>query len=89
VGEILAELRRRKLDGELDGVEYREDPVFGIEVPVEIPDVDAALLDPRLTWSDPEAYDRKARELARMFRDNFEQFADEAGEPVASAGPQV
>jgi phosphoenolpyruvate carboxykinase (ATP) len=80
---------RKALDGELDGVEYREDPVFGIEVPVEIPGVDAALLDPRLTWSDPEAYDRKARELARMFRDNFEQFADEAGEPVASAGPQV
>jgi phosphoenolpyruvate carboxykinase (ATP) len=80
---------RKALDGELDGVEYREDPIFGFEVPVEIPGVERRLLDPRSTWSDPEAYDRKARELARMFRDNFQQFADEAGEAVASAGPQV
>ena len=80
---------RKALDGELDGVEYREDPIFGFEVPVEIPDVDDRLLDPRMTWSDPDAYDRKARELARMFRDNFEQFADEAGEAVAEAGPLV
>jgi phosphoenolpyruvate carboxykinase (ATP) len=47
------------------------------------------LLDPRSTWTDSEAYDRKARELARMFRDNFEQFAEEAGDAVASAGPLV
>jgi phosphoenolpyruvate carboxykinase (ATP) len=80
---------RKALDGELDGVEYREDPVFGFEVPVEIPGVERRLLDPRSTWSDPEAYDRRARELARMFRDNFEQFAEEAGDAVASAGPQV
>jgi phosphoenolpyruvate carboxykinase (ATP) len=80
---------RKALDGELDGVEYREDPVFGFEVPVEIPGVERRLLDPRSTWSDPEAYDRKARELARMFRDNFERFAGEAGDAVASAGPQV
>jgi phosphoenolpyruvate carboxykinase (ATP) len=77
------------LAGDLDGVEYREDPLFGFQVPVEVPGVDSMLLDPRSTWSDPEAYDRKARELARMFRDNFEQFAEEAGDAVASAGPLV
>jgi phosphoenolpyruvate carboxykinase (ATP) len=80
---------RRALDGELDGVEYREDPIFGFEVPIEIPDVHGRLLDPRSTWSDPDEYDRKARELARMFRDNFTQFADDAGHAVAQAGPQV
>jgi phosphoenolpyruvate carboxykinase (ATP) len=77
------------LAGDLDGAEYREDPLFGFQVPVEVPGVDATLLDPRSTWSDPEAYDRKARELARMFRDNFEQFSEEAGDAVAQAGPQV
>jgi phosphoenolpyruvate carboxykinase (ATP) len=80
---------RKALDGELDGAEYREDPIFGFEVPVEIPGVESRLLDPRSTWSDPDAYDRKARELARMFRDNFEQFAEDAGEAVADAGPHV
>jgi phosphoenolpyruvate carboxykinase (ATP) len=82
-------LLRSALTGDLDGVEYREDPLFGFAVPVEVPGVDRALLDPRSTWSDPEAYDRKARELARMFRDNFEQFAEDAGDAVAGAGPQV
>ncbi|MDX6510703.1 MAG: phosphoenolpyruvate carboxykinase [Gaiellaceae bacterium] len=82
-------LLRAALDGELDAVEFREDPVFGLRVPVEVPDVDAKLLDPRSTWADPDAYDRKARELARMFRDNFEQFAEVAGEKITAAGPRV
>ncbi len=77
------------LAGELDGVEFRTDDLFGFEVPVEVPGVDTKLLDPRSTWRDQEAYDRKARELAQMFRDNFEQFADEAGPAVSQAGPRI
>ena len=61
-------------------VEYRTDDVFGFEVPVEVPGVDASLLDPRSTWRDPAAYDAKARELAAMFGANFEKFAADAGE---------
>ena len=71
------------LAGALDDVEYRVDPVFGFRVPVEVPGVDAKLLDPRGTWRDPDTYDRKARELAGMFRQNFEKFPAE----LASAGP--
>ena len=77
------------LSGALDSVDYRTDALFGFEVPVEAPGVDATLLDPRSTWRDPEAYDRKARELARMFRDNFEKKFADADEAVASAGPNV
>jgi phosphoenolpyruvate carboxykinase (ATP) len=77
------------LSGGLDKAEYRLDEVFGFEVPKAVPGVAPNLLDPRSTWRDPEAYDRKARELARMFRDNFEQFTDEAGEEIAAAGPRV
>jgi phosphoenolpyruvate carboxykinase (ATP) len=75
------------LSGELDGVEYRDDPVFGLAVPREAPGVDASLLDPRSTWRDPDAYDRKARELARMFRDNFATF--DADPAITAAGPRV
>ncbi len=74
------------LEEGLDEVEYRTDPIFGFEVPVEVPGVDRRLLDPRSTWRDPEAYDRKAQELARMFRENFERFAD-ADDNVRRAGP--
>ena len=82
-------LLRAALAGELDDVEYREDPIFGLRVPVEVPGVDPKLLDPRSTWRDPDEYDRKARALARMFRDNFEQFVADAGADVAAAGPRV
>jgi phosphoenolpyruvate carboxykinase (ATP) len=76
------------LSGELAGVEYRIDETFRIEVPVVVPGVDSTLLDPRLTWADPHAYDVKARELAQMFRDNFARFEDVAPR-VAAAGPIV
>jgi phosphoenolpyruvate carboxykinase (ATP) len=77
------------LSGGLAGAEFRTDEVFGFAVPTQVPGVDSSLLDPRSTWRDPEAYDRKARELARMFRDNFEQFANDAGQDVTAAGPRV
>ncbi|MBX6370413.1 MAG: phosphoenolpyruvate carboxykinase (ATP), partial [Rhodospirillales bacterium] len=76
------------LSDALRDVEYREDPVFGFQVPLTAPGVDARLLDPRSTWVDPDAYDRKAVELARMFRDNFAKHADAAPE-IAAAGPRV
>src|SRR5437764_11926645 len=75
------------LSGELANVQFRTDELFGFEVPVEVPGVDAQLPDPRATWRDPEAYDRQARELARMFRDNFARFAEPAEPEVAAAGP--
>ena len=78
-------LLRAALSGELDGAEYRTDELFGFEVPVEVPGVDSKLLDPRATWSDPEAYDAKAHELAGMFRDNFTKF--DADENIVAGGP--
>jgi phosphoenolpyruvate carboxykinase (ATP) len=62
--------------------------LFGFEIPVAVPGVDSSLLDPRGTWREPQAYDRRARELARKFRDNFQKLPD-ADEDVAAAGPRV
>jgi len=75
------------LSNGLAAVEYRIDPIFGIEVPVEVPGVDSTLLDPRATWSDRTAYDAKAAELAAMFRANFARF-DGVEPSVLAAGPR-
>jgi phosphoenolpyruvate carboxykinase (ATP) len=75
------------LEGLLDAAAYRVDEVFGFEVPLAVPGVDTALLDPRSTWADPEAYNRKARELAAMFATNFERF--EVADAIRHAGPAV
>jgi len=77
------------LSGHIADGEFRTDELFGFEVPTEVHGVESKLLDPRSTWRDHEAYDRKARELAQMFHDNFEQFAEEAGADVVAAGPRV
>ena len=76
------------LSGELAGVEFREDPIFGFQVPMRAPGVDELLLDPRSTWADPGAYDRKASELAQMFVDNFAQKHADAPPEVAAAAPK-
>ncbi len=48
----------------------RTDPVFGFQVPTEVPGVNAALLDPRGTWDDPEAYDAAAADLAAKIQEH-------------------
>jgi len=40
-----------------------------------------------LVWRDPKAYDRKAEELALMFKRNFEQNAFDVEDEVRAAGP--
>jgi len=77
------------LSGSLNQVKTKIDPVFGVHVPVEVPDVPAEVLDPRGTWKDPAAYDAKARELARMFANNFDENAGDAPSKVRKAGPDL
>ncbi len=77
------------VSGALDDVEYTTDPVFGFQVPKECPGIPAEVLMPRETWDDPEEYDAKAAELARLFADNFAAFADLAGADVVAAGPAI
>jgi len=77
------------LAGTLNGVRYQSDPVFGFEVPTEVPGVPAEVLTPRATWADPSAYDAQARKLATMFRENFEQYRSAVAEDVAKAGPRT
>ncbi|GIK64093.1 MAG: phosphoenolpyruvate carboxykinase [ATP] 1 [Chloroflexota bacterium] len=77
------------LEGELDKAEFVEEPFFGLHIPKSIQGVPSKVLNPRDTWPDPAAYDAKARELAAMFRKNFEKFADRASEAVKNAGPKA
>jgi phosphoenolpyruvate carboxykinase (ATP) len=64
-------LLRAALDGKLDAVEYEIDDRFHIAVPRACPGVDDEILDPKATWSDPAAYEKRADRLARDFCDHF------------------
>ncbi len=78
---------RAAIEGKLDEVPTEKDPIFGLEIPLECPDVPSEVLKPRDTWPDPAAYDEQARKLADMFKDNFEKYAADVPEEVRSAGP--
>jgi phosphoenolpyruvate carboxykinase (ATP) len=76
------------LKGELDDVETQEEPFFGLHVPKHIEGVPDEVLMPRGTWDDPEAYDKQAKKLVGMFKENFEQFADGVSQAIRDAGPK-
>ncbi len=77
------------LDGSLNDAEFRKDPNFGFDVPVSVPGVDSAILDPRNTWADKNEYDRAAQKLVQLFVDNFAQFEAHVEESVRQAAPQM
>ena len=80
---------RAILDGSLADVEMRQDPTFGLHVPVHVPGVPDEVLNPRETWEDKEAYDAQAQMLAHLFAENFKNYADLVSEEVLAAGPTV
>ena len=76
------------LSGKLEDVDYREDPVFGFNVPMTCEGVPDDVLDPALSWPSEEVYFDKYRQLASRFRENFKKFQEESGEEVLAAGPK-
>jgi len=77
------------MNGELNNVEYHAHPTFGILIPQSVPNVPAEVLNPRDTWADKEAYDKKANELAQLFVKNFDKYASQASDEILSAAPVV
>ncbi|MED6305389.1 MAG: phosphoenolpyruvate carboxykinase (ATP) [Candidatus Thermoplasmatota archaeon] len=73
------------LNNELDGMNFTPDPVFRVLVPDSVPGVDSGILRPRNTWKDKGAYDSKAKELTKLFKDNFVKY-ESFGE-YSKAGP--
>lgn len=76
------------LNGKLAQVDYYRDPIFGFEVPKTCPDVPESVLQPWSSWPSREDYDKRYKDLAARFRENFKKF--EAGTPrdVIEAGPK-
>ena len=77
------------LTGELDKVDYIKDDVFGLIMPTSCPDVPTEIMNPKNTWDDKAAFDKKANELAQAFVKNFETFESNASEEIINAAPKV
>ncbi len=77
------------LTGSLANVKYNTDPIFGFEVPASCPNVPDEVLNPSSSWGDAKEYDRRYKDLAMRFKQNFGKFTDGTPQEVIDAGPKV
>ena len=77
------------LTGQLNDVKYTKDPIFEFLVPMECPGVPAEVLSPSSSWGDRKEYDRRYKDLAMRFKENFAKFTDNTPPEVVEAGPRV
>jgi phosphoenolpyruvate carboxykinase (ATP) len=80
----------RILDGSIEKAETKIIPVFNLEVPTSLENVNDNILDPRDTYSVVAEWNEKADKLAKLFIDNFDKYTDnEEGKSLIVAGPQL
>jgi len=77
------------LSGSLSLSAYQAHPVFGIQMPKTCAGVPAEILNPRNTWANKEAYDKKAKELAMLFIKNFDKYASGVNKEILNAAPKA
>lgn len=82
---LTREIVNAALSGQLEGVGYVQDETFHILVPKQCPGVPPEVLFPRNTWADQEAYDARARKLARDFGAHFDKaYGDKNIDPTVA-----
>lgn len=78
------------LDGSIEQVEMKTLPIFNLAIPLELPNVDSHILDPRDTYASDAEWQSKALDLAGRFIRNFVPYTDnEEGKRLVAAGPQL
>ena len=77
------------LNGDFDNVEYKENQIFGLMMPMTCPNVPKEILHPRFTWENRDEYDTTARKLASMFVENFKKYADQVDDEILAAAPKT
>ncbi|WP_372773854.1 phosphoenolpyruvate carboxykinase (ATP) [Mangrovibacterium sp.] len=78
------------LDGSIENAETKIIPIFNLEIPIALHDVNPTILDPRGTYQKEDEWEKKAIHLAELFIKNFKDYTDTPeGKELVSAGPQL
>lgn len=78
------------LDGSIEKAETHVVPIFDLEVPFALHDVNPGILDPRDTYPKVADWESKAEKLAKLFIENFKDYTDNAeGKSLIAAGPHL
>jgi phosphoenolpyruvate carboxykinase (ATP) len=73
----------------LEKSSFVEEKVFGLKIPEECQDVPKEILNPVQAWKNQNEYMAKAKELAKKFRENFQQFEKNCKPETLEAGPKI
>jgi phosphoenolpyruvate carboxykinase (ATP) len=76
------------LSGDLHKVKFRQDPVFGFDVPMHCEGVPDNILDPAAAWPSRHDYFAKYDSLAARFIQNFKLFKSECPPGLDAHGPK-
>jgi phosphoenolpyruvate carboxykinase (ATP) len=75
--------------GILAGAPTQADPIFGIHVVTQVPDVPQDMLIPERAWANKVAFAETSRKLAKLFTDNFKKYEAVSAPEIKSAGPKA
>lgn len=76
-------------DGTLKSEKFSTDPIFGLSYPEACTNVPSDILNPKNTWADKNAYDLKAKHLAKLFHTNFKKYEAGSSAEICQAGPKI
>ena len=76
------------LDGSINDADYEIDPYFGVQIPINLKDIDTEILIPSKAWSNQNEYIKIAEDLVQKFQKNFEDYSIEDQE-IINAGPKL
>jgi phosphoenolpyruvate carboxykinase (ATP) len=79
------------LNGSINDAEFENFEIFNLAIPKSLKGVkDNNILNPKNTWADKDSYNKSLRNLAQMFRKNFDRYSDSGSEfDYAMAGPKL
>ncbi len=64
-------------------------PIFNFAIPTQCANIPDKILNPKLSWKNPQKYDEGLKRLAHLFINNFKNFSAGVNEKIKEAGPKV
>ncbi len=78
------------LNGSIENQDFVTVPIFNLNVPKALDGVDSNILIPSKTYENENDWQAKAKNLAQLFIENFQQYTDnEEGKNLVKTGPQL
>jgi len=75
------------LNDGLKNIKFEHNKIFNLDIPKSYPGIPSNILDPRKTWKNKKNYDKSAKNLSKMFVENFKKFK-EVSQNIKKAGPK-